>query len=539
MSKRRLSTFAVGTADWMQYRPYPRFAPEYDGFYLRLANSVFEALNAPERFFRSMLRREEMAELAVVLVSWFEDYANEIGLWQAFVRKNKELYGYELPFFKFGDYDPEDMNPADIAYLAWHYCCKTAHKLIGPDSPGLPEIAYELLEIFDAALEVAPGTDFYDQYLDIPDDIYFFKLKSKLYWMAFQNYLTGPEFHRDMSKQVEQLSERDSALLAGFEDPGKLIYTMQDDYLYKKNTSWAALNTPAWLAETARCSQGLRDDIRGLHRRIVGEFVYEGDEGPHYLFRHIYTKRLFQVQQESVTMKGIKAGELVFTTIVEWRGSWWVTGTLASFGDAATANRNTKKPYDPALVPFYAWTEREQQEIRDIAADLEAAYLRFFGDRLVFFKTEGDLRAALEQSNDFYNRIKAGDKTVAAQPPGTRLAVAPGDLPRGMGWVAFFEPGEGVAVSPLVSRIVHLLTRPDAGDEDMAALFFASLQNCSPALIRYLTDKYGTHNLRFPVKTDTPLLPYLDFLMRFYNPGAFDEVLPQNKIARSVVDGGW
>ncbi|MBX2890441.1 MAG: DUF3843 family protein [Saprospiraceae bacterium] len=213
---------------------------------------MFEALSASS-LLRGIIAREHTVELAVVLASWFEDYANEIGLWATFVRKNKEMHGYELPFYNLDDYDPNDMNPEDIAYLVWHFCCNATNKIFGPDNADLLKMADALLEIFDKALDEAPGTDFYDDFLHIAPDIYFFDLKGKLYWLVFQCYLTVPEMRQEIDEAVRKLLEEKDELLRTYEDSNKLIYTMQDDYLYKKCSSFLAFTMPDWLAEVARC----------------------------------------------------------------------------------------------------------------------------------------------------------------------------------------------------------------------------------------------------------------------------------------------
>ncbi|MEI6411412.1 MAG: DUF3843 family protein [Bacteroidota bacterium] len=113
MSKRRISAVAMNAADWMKFRPYKQFDPAYDGYYLRLSNRIFNILNAPDRNLRQYVERTDLVELAVILASWFEDYANEVGFWNTFIHKNKELYGVWLPFFKMDQYDPEALNPED------------------------------------------------------------------------------------------------------------------------------------------------------------------------------------------------------------------------------------------------------------------------------------------------------------------------------------------------------------------------------------------------------------------------------------------
>lgn len=545
MSKRRISAAAVHTDDWMKYRAYARFQPAYDGFYLRLANDVFAELNHPGRFFRNILRREQVVDLAVVLVSWFEDYANEIGLWDTFIRKNRELYGYRLPFFQSDDAGPDEMHPADIAYLNWHYCCKASETFIAPDSPGLMEIAEVLLELFEEALDDAPGTDAYDDFLRFGEDIPFFELKNKLNWMAFHNYLIGPEFHRMLQDALVEFAEESQGVLERLGDLGKITYALQDDFLYKKSSSFLAFTTPEWLAEVARCPDNLRDDIRRLFRRVLGEFVYESADERYYRFRHHYTKRLFEVRRDSVDLKNIPAGYLVSTTLVNWRGEWWVTGTLAGVDDTKQTRAKRKKDFDPSSVSFYAWNDEQQQLMREMCAEMEAAHLEYFGAPLVFFHREKEMQAALEDWQKYYAGKKTGGK--AAGTLGSRLlsafkgggkqqAGAPdallsaSGLPKGKGIAVYYEPGEGVLMSPLVAWIAWCLEQPELPDNEVQPLFFEIFSQCSPALVRYLMEHFPTHNLRFPIETGTPLMQHFEFLLRFYNPGNFREILPNNTL---------
>ncbi len=516
----------------MKFRPYERFSPGYDSFYLQLANELFRDLNAPDRFFRSVVPRDELIELSVVLASWFEDYANEIGLWAAFVRNNKGLYGYELPFYNLEKYDPDNINPEDIAYLLWHHCCKSSRKFIAPDSPGILEMADMATEIFDHALDKAPGTDFYDGYLAIRDNIPFFELKSKLQWMAFQNYLISPEFSRGMEEALRELFEEKQHLIEQFGDPAKLLYTIQDDYLYQKKSSFLAFNCPEWFAEVARCSEELRSDIRKLSRRVMAEFTFEGADKRFYQFRHLYIKRLFLVREESVALKGISPGEQVFTTLVEWRGEWWVTGTLAGLGNTPPPPLKVKGDFDHKQLPFYAWPDDKQDLIRETCAEMEAVHLAFFGSRLAFIKDEKDLRAALEAQNKFYNSTKTKVWSLFQRARAARqnFSISPAEIKPGRSFAIFFEPGEGTFMSPHLATIAWKLAQPELSDEQVSILFFDLFQECTPAMVHDLLEQFSARNLRFPARTTLPLLPHLEFLMRFYNPGAFSEKIPNNTI---------
>lgn len=211
----------------------------YDGYYLKLANSVLSYLEMPEVGFNGIFKREHIKELAVLVTCHFEDFISEIGLWQALVRKHGEFYGKALPLFDLEGYDPEYLNPQDFAYLIWHHLGKMAQKTLSPYGGPLLAAADHLYDFFEERIDEAPATDYYDQWLDISPDIYFFDLKQKLIWMTVNNYLTGPEFIRGFQEEVEILDDTENnKALRQVENREGLIYGIQDDFLLKKSSSW-------------------------------------------------------------------------------------------------------------------------------------------------------------------------------------------------------------------------------------------------------------------------------------------------------------
>jgi len=68
---------------------------EYDNYYLKVCNEILEILMESILFERYQeFTREHYRNLAVVLVSYFEDFTNEIGIWKVFAEKNQSLFGY-------------------------------------------------------------------------------------------------------------------------------------------------------------------------------------------------------------------------------------------------------------------------------------------------------------------------------------------------------------------------------------------------------------------------------------------------------------
>ncbi|MCB9356847.1 MAG: DUF3843 family protein [Lewinellaceae bacterium] len=536
MRKRSLSTQALKTTDWMRYRPYTRF-DLYDGYYLKQANAVFEYLNRPELGFRQPFQREHLKILAILITCYFEDFVNDIGLWRALTRKYTELHGYALPFYELSEYDPEYLNPEDFAYLIWHQLSKISHKSILPFSPAILEMADFCYAFFDERLEDAPATPFYDDWLHIGPDIDFFELKSRLKWLAFENYLAGPEFVQELLASLEEIAENSRFLLEEM-DPGKLIYSLEDEYLYTRRSAFGAMTMPEWLAEIARCPDELRSDIKRLNRRVYGIFLYEGYDDRHYHFRYSPTKRLFHIDRRSIDMEpesmepGAESG---FFGIVNWRGDWWLSGTYTGW----SANPEDERDM-PGGVSFYGWSEAEQQRIRESTAEMEESFLDYFGDRMMLFPNQTELFKALEDQQHAYN-VQIAKKYGKKEPRKSKTDPAktiPEDLGLGSGFkdlAIFFVPGEGQLISPVIPELIRWLQADTPAPNKTNELFYSFFTECHPALARFLVERYSGKNLRFPFVDDPAFVErYFGFFMRYFNPGDFREPIPQLSLINQV-----
>jgi Protein of unknown function (DUF3843) len=73
---------------------------KYDNFYLNLCNEVYELLKSEEDFFDDKeMEREQIRQLTCVIVSYYEDFISEIGIWSTFAEHNKKTIGEYLPFY--------------------------------------------------------------------------------------------------------------------------------------------------------------------------------------------------------------------------------------------------------------------------------------------------------------------------------------------------------------------------------------------------------------------------------------------------------
>lgn len=533
MAKIRKLGQSISTKDWMKYHPYDHFS-SYDAYYLKLAKAVFDYLNDGKGAFRGVFQRDDLKEAAIIVTCHFEDFISQIGLWPALVRKHEELYGQPLPFYDSEDYDRDYLNPQDFAYLLWHQLGKLAQKTLDPYGAPLLAAADYCYDFFESRIDQAPATDFYESWLDLSSDTYFFELKNRLIWMAFHNYLLAPEFNRAMRGSIENFFEEETKITESM-DPGKLIYGLREDYLLKKNSSFCALTVPEWLAEVARCPDDLRADIRRLNQRVQGIFLFEGNDEAHYHYQFVHSGRSFAIHRESfeLDLSRMRAGaHVALFGIVNWQNEWWLSGTYMEWGQAG--NDLDELRIDPQHANFYGWTEAQQQHIRDLTGDMEAAFIHYFGKRLTFFFDEKALAKAMQDHNAWWNEHRAKKRAPTASSSRyeqlyQRRSSGFDELNLGGGAVAaFFTPGEGVMISSLIPQVIEQLQRDALSEADSQQLFYTFFHEFELPLARYIAEHYPIHHLQFPLVPGADfVVQHFDFFLRYYHPGSFGETLPK------------
>lgn len=527
--KRKLSSSPVSMADWLAFKPYNAATP-YDKFYLDLANEVFSFLNHPESNMRDVFERKLLVKASVALVSHFEDFINELGLWSAFVRKQKELYGWYLPFYDLSGYDEDYHNVQDYAFLLWHLLQKGSDQAVNPMAEPIMAAAMFCFDYFDEQIDDAPVNEFYDKWFGFGEEIEFFPLKNRLQWLAFDSYL----FRQEMSARFAEDLEESLAEKSEVVPPDKLAYMLQDDYLYAKRSSLCGLTIAEWMGEW----KGL-PGAKKFGERVGGFFSYEGKEGKYLLFKFLSSKRLFRIREESAnfpTHDMTPGQELSYFSAVVWKGDWWQTGLFMTYN--ADQHMLDEMRVHPLNQNFFGQTEKNQQLLRDLTNDMEAGFLEYFGDRIAFFASEKEMNEAFREQTNWWNKYKT--KKPGKRPPSPYLEkmqkaferYSPELKPVPGPWAAFFEPGEGAGMSPVLTEMVTLMQKEHLEEKEAAGLFFSFFRECSPSLARLLADRYSLRNIQSPVITEPGHAEkYFDFFLRYYNPGAFGEPKPNISLA--------
>lgn len=359
--KKRILGRKISNQQWLKFKPYSTVT-SYDSYYIGKAVGVYKILRFHKSWFAPYgFSSNDLGTLACILTSHFEDFINEIGIWQFFQQTNKKLYGYPLPLYDLSDYDEDYLNAADFSYLIWHFMCKSTNRIFGPDAPAMLQMGVTLYDFFEPLIEDAPATNIYDKLLKIEETTPFYEVKERLKWFALESYTMGYEFSKDLITALDNYMLREDGLKKTMPIE-QYAYAIQDDYFYAKNSSFSALSCLEWFAGIANCSTDLKQNILNLQQRIMSSFSFEDKTADYWLFRQLQTNEIFKVVKASVnlTKEGQVEGYMQMMNLVKWKQDWWMSGTTMGYGQISEAEKD-KMRKDIASTPFYAYSEENQK----------------------------------------------------------------------------------------------------------------------------------------------------------------------------------
>ena len=536
--KKRVLGRKISNQQWLQFKPYTLMT-RYDNYYLGKATHVYKILRLHKSWFDSYgFTSKDLGTLACILTSHFEDFINEIGIWQFFQQTNKKLYGHPLPLYDLSDYDEDYLNPADFSYLIWHFMCKTTNRVFAPDAPAILQIGTAIYEFFEPLIEDALATDVYDKLLQLDEATHFYEVKERLKWFALGTYTMGNEFAKHMVEAINDFMLKEDGMNRVM-SVDMYSYTIQDDYLYARHSSFSALSCLEWFVGIANCSEDLKQNILGLKQRIMSPLYFEGEEANYWLFRQLQTNEVLKIRKESVTLKKEVQveGYMQMMNLVKWKGDWWMSGTTIGYGQISEKEKD-KMRKDIANTPFYANSEENQQKLRSATDDMEKYFVEYFGSNVVLFETQKELQAAMQTQNEYYNKNRVIDKEAGKKAQENYDKKYKGkdiwgqlnfDYAKGLGLI--FLPKVGNIIDPDMVNLINIMKTPSIDKQGEAFLFNNLVgEGTHPYVSNYLLENYPTHNFKFPIAASrVDVMREKDFLMRFLNPQEFKTPIPNTR----------
>jgi Protein of unknown function (DUF3843) len=522
----------VFMVDWLKLKPYQNPNLKYDNFYVNLCNTVYEILKGEEGFFDDQeMEREQLKQLACVIVSYYEDFISEIGIWKAFTQHNKTFIDEYIPFYETNDYDPDYINWQDIAYLIWHYATKWYDERVFPaDYTVFVDLGKEIFETLDEYIDDSPTTVFYDKLFTIKGESNYFDFKSTLNWFSTEAYTMGIEFGNSIKQQVEDLDYEHKANPHFY----AMMYQVKEEFLCRKKSSFGALNAPEWLADVFRCDEDKKKEIRNLSKRHYKHFVYEGVASKDfYKFRHYVTEREYLIYKGSF-QKGtdkIKEGDVVEMYLIEWDKKWWLSGMMISYAQKSS-DKKLKEVKNQPIENQWILDDKTLAENKDQAVDMEKAFLQLYGKRIKLCKSVEELQSVFDavseqnaKNKGFYdNFMKAKEKR------GSFASNMTNSLKEEFGnntdLAVFFLKEQGTQMLVGAKETIEALKAKTLSEEDSIELFRSLSNGYEPQVAQYFLDEYPTKNVKMPGLSKINVLKNMPYFWRFHSPSDFHEAYP-------------
>jgi hypothetical protein len=306
-----------------------------------------------------------------------------------------------------------------------------------------------------------------------------------------------------------------------------------DDYLFIKPSSYCALTALQWFTAFASLSPEMKQSILDTRHRVTGVFQYLGATDAYYEVRLPNHTTPLQVVKASVEIPGnIKPGNWLFMNLVSYRGEFWMSGMMASYGE------QDEREMPDTQLPFFMQDAEMQQAARENTKQMEADFRTEFGDLVYISRDFDDLKARMYA---FWSGNRA---RIAAENPDQPLppldeamltAMVQG-IPEEPGTAVVYVPGEGMLFEPNAIRTLELLRQEGPLEpEARRDLFFGLVAETHPVTLDYLLAQAPDQPVIFPAQqSEANVRPFLRFFSRYIQPDQYLPPVPHVRVAGSA-----
>jgi len=517
--------------DWLRTRPY-KSPTKNDQYYFGVTKEIYDILESEFDWFEEIFEEEAegynmMRMLAVILASYFEDYAAEVGFWKAFTDTHHERFGRYLPFYDLTEYDPEYLNIQDIQYLIWHFVSKLCPNYVfDPAHTIITSLAEEVLDYLDEELDNALVTDQWEKYLSIEDDIDLFALREKLSWFSHHHYLLGMDFLPEFVVAAADLREKLDREMPGRENDNvfkAMIYDIEQSFYFDKRTSFMAMTAPQWFSKVVRCSDKTRNQIADLHLH-KGIYLIKTNQKETIQCEYVSTGRLYEVSKSSmdkILPVKLAVGDHLVMNIVEWNGLWHQVGIMT------TNDKSVEELRKLPIEDIYFYDEAQLLKAQETTNAHEQAFLELFGTRWVISENVEEINQKYRDwAMYFWEKTPHKTSDREAERGEYRAVLAkmnfidlkPIELDEHTDFGLFFEPNIGVMATLSMQATIDALQAAEPTKEEIKTAYFGITRDVEHTLGKYLIQTYGAQNFRFPFNSTISAVDNLDYIHIFEFP---------------------
>lgn len=480
----------------------PKVAKELRQALSRIQNDLaFDTLRLPSK---------ALTELAGILVDFAEDIHNDIGIWAAYERYNVEFFGTALPLtISTSSEGVTGLHPDRLRHLLWIlYPTFIDGLILSPTHQDLEEMADFISAFFINAFKAIPKDSGVKKFLQSPNE-FGWDVKRKLVWLGSRSYLLRTCFSNYMAEEAD--------------DAGDIGHT--DDFICQECTPWSGLGAIDILAGALDITDDDRQSLRSWYERHAAFYKLltvsnETLEALNIINDQRYTIRI------NMDNHPFKPGQLIFGSLVPWRGEWFWSGEQQLWGDASEIDlddlKRTMRRESSNTVCRYS--KEYEAQVRRHASDFHEATMRFYGKDLIVYPDGLSMAADWQKEiREQWNSKPQDQVKQVMEEHGLKKGRPEMKIPKDLlkhknGIGVFINPDEGKEIVQDFTLLVSGLNRKGESlteDEQDTIRGFFEADAVSPRFVRRLLEEYGDESVRaaFLLKGDLPGY-WLDYLLR-------------------------
>lgn len=457
------------------------------------------------------LDSDSLGELAGVLVDFAEDLHNSTGIWAAYERYNTAFFGTALPLMSSenGGDPGTGFHPDRFRHLLWVlYPALFDGLVLSPTHQDLIRVAEASSNFLSDVFSTIPKNSGVKTFLGSPNE-HGWDVKRKLVWLGTQSFMFRVLFARYMEEHASGGSD--------------IAHT--DDFVCQECTQWSGLGAIDILAGVLDISEDDRKDLRSWCERHAAFFRILSVNDQSLQAVNVINDQPYQI---SINMKRnpFKSGQLLFGSLVPWRGKWHWSGEQRLLGDASKVNvddlKQTMKRQSPAIVCRYS--KDYEAQVRHIMSTLHEKMLVYHGKDLVVYPDGLSMAADWQKElrEQWESRPQQEVKEVVEK-HGLKKGRPKMELPEDLleekdGLGVFLNPGEGKEIMASFTPLIAGLKKKGEGltedEQDVIRGFFDS-DAVSPMFVRRVLEEYDGESVKtaFLLNSDQPEY-WLDYFLR-------------------------
>ena len=435
----------------------------------------------------------QLRELALLIVEFAEDIHNQIGLWSTLESFNRATFGELFPLTSRGGEAPTGFDPRRLRHLLWGvFRCFKPEIMLSPTHTDLVHLADAVSRCLAERFVGLPSDSGVKKFLGGANR-YGWEVKRKLIWIGTHSYLFRHLF-------AAYVSDHDDKLDVG----------TTDDFVCQQCTLWSGLGVVDILTGALEISEADRADLRSWYERHAALFRVESrqdstGETKTLVVLNLINNRPYTVRMD-VPQCPFQPGNVVFGSLVPWRGEWYWSGEQKRWQDMPPEGiaefRQNMLQRHPSIV--YRYCPDLLSKAQESVGKHHARFVAHYGDDLAVFPN-GLALAAAEQKRIEADWQAAPAETVARlmDKLGLKRPCPPMKFPRSFldheeGIGAFFNRREGQEYMLGFNHVLAGFRKRGVGlidDERQAIQHFMEDGAISMAFVLRLVRDHGAESI--------------------------------------------